>query len=211
VNEPIIPLIYPKGYSVQGMDVLGRYGKRLKDGRHGHISLYAKGEKTMTASRCKIVWAARHNIDIRTIPKEYSFWLADDGTLQCDTFNARMSMIASVKAKEIKVKREEYEFTEKYAHLALQMLDGNATAKARLFSLINGKRDELIAYARRAKGGGITRKSRVIHRHGNILHLRPYPVRTLLCSLAHRERQRAYQYADNTKSKETRNQQKNRI
>ena len=153
MNEPIIPLIYPKGYSVQGMDVIGRYGKRLKDGRHGHISLYAKGEKTLTASRCKIVWAARHNIDIRTIPKEYSFWLADDGTLQCDTFNARMSMIASVKAKEIKVKREEYEFTEKYAHLALQMLDGDATAKARLFSLINGKRDELIAYARRAKGG----------------------------------------------------------
>lgn len=153
MNEPIIPLIYPKGYSVQGMDVIGRYGKRLKDGRHGHISLYAKGEKTLTASRCKIVWAARHNIDIRKIPKEYSFWLADDGTLQCDTFNARMSMVVSVRAKEIKVKREEYEFTEKYAHLALQMLDGDATAKARLFSLINGKRDELISYARRAKGG----------------------------------------------------------
>jgi hypothetical protein len=153
VNEPIIPLIYPKGYSVQGMDVIGIYGRKLKDSRHGHISLYAKGQKGITASRCKIVWAARHNIDIRKIPKEYSFWLADDGTLQCDTFNARMSMIASVKAKEIKVKREEYEFTEKYAHLALQMLDGDATAKARLFSLINGKRDELISYAHRAKGG----------------------------------------------------------
>jgi len=202
VNEPIIPLIYPKGYSVQGMDVIGRYGKRLKDGKHGHIGLYAKGQKGITASRCKIVWAARHNIDIRKIPKEYSFWLADDGTLQCDTFNARMSMIASVKAKEIKVKREEYEFTEKYAHLALQMLDGDATAKARLFSLINGKRDELIAYARRAKGGGITRKSYSLHRHGNILHLRPYPVRTILRSIAHRERQRAYMYAHQRESEQ---------
>ena len=202
MNEPIIPLIYPKGYSVQGMDVIGRYGKRLKDGRHGHISLYAKGEKNLTASRCKIVWAARHNIDIRTFPKEYSFWLADDGTLQCDTFNARMSMIASVKAKEIKVKREEYEFTEKYAHLALQMLDGDATAKARLFSLINGKRDELISYARRAKGGGITRKSHSLHRHGNILHLRPYPVRAILRPIAHRKRQRAYMYAHQRESEQ---------
>ena len=111
-------------------------------------------------------------------------------------------MIASVKAKEIKVKREEYEFTEKYAHLALQMLDGDATAKARLFSLINGKRDELISYARRAKGGGITRKSHSLHRHGNILHLRPYPVRAILRPIAHRKRQRAYMYAHQRESEQ---------
>ena len=154
MNEMTIPLIYPEGYSVKGFDVIGRWGRPLKDGYKGNIKLQPTGGgRTISAQRYKIVWAARHNVDLRKIPKDYSFWVDNNGELKCDTFSNRMSQVVKIRQQEVKVKREDYAFIEQYAHIAIQMLDGDDSARTKLFVLINSKRDEFIRYARKAKGG----------------------------------------------------------
>ena len=155
--EKRIKLIFPEGYSVQGFDIIGLWGRPMKENRKGHVRLQRTGEKPYDVSRLKLVWAARMNIDVRKIPKKYSFYLDDNGYLQVDKFSDRMSRIVSERAKEVKVKREDYAFVEKYAHIALQMLDGDNDAKGQLFALINGKREMFIQYARRS-GGAFQRK-----------------------------------------------------
>lgn len=153
MNEITIPLIYPEGYAVKGFDVIGRWGRPLKEGYKGNIKLQPRGGRTISATRYKIVWAARHNVDLRKIPKGYSFYLDGNGELKCDTFSNRMSQVAKIRQQEVKVKREDYAFTEQYAHIAIQMCDGDVTARTRLYCLINSKRDEFIRYARRTNGG----------------------------------------------------------
>lgn len=153
MTERRIKLIYPEGYSVQGFDIIGLWGRPMKENRKGHVRLQKTGEKPLDVSKLKLIWAAQKGIDVRKIPQKYSFYLDDNGNIQCDTFSNRMSHILSERAKEIKVKREDYAFVEKYAHLAGLMCEGDQTAKAQLFALINGKRDMFIRYARKARGG----------------------------------------------------------
>ena len=153
MTERRIKLIYPEGYSVQGFDIIGLWGRPMKENRKGHVRLQKTGEKPLDVSKLKLIWAAQKGIDVRKIPQKYSFYLDDNGNIQCDTFSNRMSHIVSERAKEIKVKREDYAFVEKYAHLAGLMCEGDETAKAKLFALINGKRDMFIRYARKARGG----------------------------------------------------------
>lgn len=161
--EKRIKLIFPEGYSVQGFDIIGLWGRPMKENRKGHVRLQRTGEKPYDVSRLKLVWAARMNIDVRKIPKKYSFYLDDNGNLQVDKFSDRMSRIVSERAKEVKVKREDYAFVEKYAHIALQMLDGDNDAKGQLFALINGKREMFIQYARRSGGGGISEEKAILY------------------------------------------------
>ena len=188
--EKRIKLIFPEGYSVQGFDIIGLWGRPMKENRKGHVRLQRTGEKPYDVSRLKLVWAARMNIDVRKIPKKYSFYLDDNGNLQVDKFSDRMSHIVSERAKEVKVKREDYAFVEKYAHIALQMLDGDNDAKGQLFALINGKREMFIQYARRSGGGHFRGKSHSLHRHGNLLHLRPDMLWQILCPFSYRKRER---------------------
>lgn len=160
--EKRIKLIFPEGYSVQGFDIIGLWGRPMKENRKGHVRLQRTGEKPYDVSRLKLVWAAKMNIDVRKIPKKYSFYLDDNGNLQVDKFSDRMSRIVSERTKEVKVKREDYAFVEKYAHIALQMLDGDNDAKGQLFALINGKREMFIQYARRS-GGGISEEKAILY------------------------------------------------
>lgn len=51
------------------------------------------------------------------------------------------------------VKWQDYDFIEQFAHTAKMMLQGDEDAKVRLFTMLNARRDEFIAYARRALGG----------------------------------------------------------
>lgn len=147
-----IELIYPKGYYVQGYEVIGKHGRPLRPDRRNVYTLQT-GDKPLHANLYKIVWSARNKVDIRKIPKEYSFRLTDTGILLVETFSDRMSNAKKRQYSNMTVQYEDYDFIEKFASTAKAMIQGEVDARTQLFVLLNSKRDELIQYARYASGG----------------------------------------------------------
>lgn len=145
------PIIGLDGYSVQGFEVIGKHGRPLKADRRNVYSFRVDG-KVYHAELHKLIWCARHKVNVLDVPKDYSF-REFKGTIFVETFSDRMSNTRKALAQEVKVKREDYDFIEKYVQMAKAMLDGEPDAKAKLFSLLNGKRDEYVQYARTASGG----------------------------------------------------------
>lgn len=148
----MIELIYPKGYGVDGFDIIGKWGRPLKADRRDVFTLQVAGEPPLRATRYKLVWCARHRVDVRFVPREYSFRVVN-GELLCETFSDRMSMTRRIQEATVKVKWEDYDFIEHFAAIAKAMLKGEPDKLAELFALLNSQRDACISYARTASGG----------------------------------------------------------
>jgi hypothetical protein len=146
-----IPIVGFAGYYIDYPAICNKHGKPLKDGLRGVITLYDQ-QHVYKATRWKIIWAAQHGIDPRKIPRAYSF-REDNGTVLCETFSDRMSDTVKQRHKMATVKWQDYDFIERFAHTAKEMLQGDGTARMKLFTMLNQKRDELIKYARYAVGG----------------------------------------------------------
>lgn len=145
-------LIYPEGYSVEGFDIIGKWGRPLKADRRDVFTLQVAGVPPLRATRYKLVWCARHRVDVRCVPREYSFRVVN-GVLLCETFSDRMSLTRRMQEATVKVKWEDYDFIEHFAAIAKAMLQGEQDKAAELFSLLNSQRDACIIYARTASGG----------------------------------------------------------
>lgn len=147
----MIPIIGLDGYYVQGFEVIGKHGRPLKADRRNVYS-FRVGGKVFHHELHKVIWCARHKVNVNDVPRDYSFRKLK-GIILVETFSDRMSYTRKALAQEVKVKREDYDFIEKYASMAKAMLDGLPDARSELFSLLNGKRDEYVGYARTASGG----------------------------------------------------------
>ena len=145
------PIIGLDGYFVQGFEIIGKHGRPLKADRRNVYS-FRVGGKAYHAELHKVVWCARHRVNVMDVPKDYSFREVN-GTNMVETFSDRMSSTRKALAQEVKVKREDYDFVETFARMAKGLLDGEPDAKAKIFSLLNSKRDECVRYARTASGG----------------------------------------------------------
>ncbi len=182
-----IPLIYPQGYYVKGYDIIGKHGRPLRPDKRNVYTLQTEG-KPIHANLYKIVWSARHKVDIRKIPKEYSFRLTDTGILVVESFSDRMSKAKKIQYSTVTVQYEDYDYIERFAHLAKAMIQGEVDAKTQLFVLLNSKRDDLIQYARNASGGVSLQKatdytdSAIIKVYGTIL-ARTYAVPSPIASI----------------------------
>lgn len=148
----MIELIYPKGYGVEGFDIIGKCGRPLKADRRDVFTLQVAGGPPLRATRCKLVWCAMHHVDVRRVPREYSFRVVN-GVLLCETFSDRMSLTRRMQEATVKVKWQDYDFIEHFAAIAKAMLKGEPDKLAELFALLNSQRDALILYARTASGG----------------------------------------------------------
>ena len=147
----MIPIPGLEGYYVQGFEVIGKHGRPLKADRRNVYAFRVKG-KTVHVELHKVIWCARHKVDVFDVPRDYSFRELR-GTILVETFSDRMSNTRRALAREVKVKWEDYDFIEKFAQAAKRMLDGEPDGRAQLFTLLNSKRDEYIRYARTASGG----------------------------------------------------------
>lgn len=145
------PIIGLDGYFVQGFEIIGKHGRPLKADRRNVYS-FRVGGRAYHAELHKVVWCARHRVNVMDVPKDYSFREVN-GTIMVETFSDRMSNTRKALAQEVKVKREDYDFIETFARMAKGLLDGEPDAKAKIFSLLNSKRDECVRYARTASGG----------------------------------------------------------
>lgn len=148
----LIELKYPKGYAVKGLEIIGKWGRPMKADRRDVFTLQAD-EGRIRATRSKIVWCAMNGRDIRRVPREYSFRIADNGIVIVETFSDRMSYVRHRQNMAVKVQWEDYDFIERFARTAKQMIEGKPDARRELFLMLNGKRDEFIGYARRSCGG----------------------------------------------------------
>lgn len=148
----MLPLIGLEGYHVQGFEIIGRHGRPLKPDRRNVYTLQAGSGKVYRAELHKLVWCARHKVNVMEVPRDYSFRELN-GTILVETFSERMSNTRRTLAQVVKVKQEDYDFIERFAHTAKAMLNGEPDAKASLFSLLNSKREDFIRYARTASGG----------------------------------------------------------
>lgn len=148
----MLPIIGFEGYYVQGFEIIGKHGRPLKAGRRNVYTLQTNQGKPYHAELHKLIWCARKKVNVMDVPKDYSFRELN-GTIFVETFSDRMSNTRKALAKEVKVKFEDYDFIERFASTAKGMLNGEPDAKARLFSLLNSKRDECVKYARTASGG----------------------------------------------------------
>lgn len=146
-------LVFPEGYTIDGYEIIGKRGVPLKPDRRDVFTLQARGCPPVRANRYKLVWCARNGVDVRDIPKEFSFRLSDNGVLIVETFSDRMSSVRKRLANTVKVQFEDYDFIERFASTAKRMISGEPEALADLFVLLNSQRDSLIQYARTASGG----------------------------------------------------------
>ena len=148
-----IPLIYPQGYSVCGMEIIGKHGHPLLPDKHNVVALRDRNspKKRVRMPYAKVIYAAQHNIDIRDIPPEYSF-LEVDGEIQVFTYSGRMAYLANERNKQYKLKLENYELIHEYAQHMIDFLNGDTEAKANVFKLLNKRREEFILYAQRQVG-----------------------------------------------------------
>lgn len=151
--EQMLPLKGTDGYFVQGFNIIGKFGRALKPDRRKVYRIMADDKKPLRANLNKLVWCARRGIDVRQVPRDYSFRNTDTGWVEVETFSNRMSRTRQAVNKAVKMQREDYDFIERFAHTALSMIDGEPDAKLQLFTLLNSKRDECIRYARTASGG----------------------------------------------------------
>lgn len=148
----MLPIIGLEGYYVQGFEIIGRHGRPLKPGRRNVYTLQTNSGKAYHAELHKLIWCARHKVNVMEVPRDYSF-REMNGMIIVETFSDRMSNTRKALAQEVKVKYEDYDFIERFAQTAKGMLKGEPDAKAHLFSLLNSKRDDYICYARTASGG----------------------------------------------------------
>ena len=148
----MLPIIGLEGYYVQGLEIIGRHGRPLKPGRRNVYTFQTNSGKTYHAELHKLIWCARHKVNVMQVPKDYSFRELN-GTIFVETFSDRMSNTRRALAQQVKVKYEDYDYIERFAQLAKRLLNGEPDAKANLFSFLNSKRDECIRYARTASGG----------------------------------------------------------
>ena len=106
-----IPLIYPQGYSVCGMEIIGKHGHPLLPDKHNIVKLFNRNSPKgyIRMPYAKIIYAAKNNIDIRDIPPEYSF-MEVDGEILVFTHSGRMAYLANERTKQYKLKLENYDF-----------------------------------------------------------------------------------------------------
>lgn len=147
-----IPIVGFDGYYINYPTICNKKGKPLKAGNRDVFTIYDHSGSKYYGTRWKIIWAAEHGIDPRKIPRSYSFREVN-GSVYCETFSDRMSHTLNQRKAVAKVKWQDYDFIEKFAHTAKEMLLGDSSAKVKLFAMLNSKRDELIEYARHASGG----------------------------------------------------------
>lgn len=148
-----IPLIYPQGYSVCGMEIIGKHGHPLLPDKHNIVKLFNRNSPKgyIRMPYAKIIYAAKNNIDIRDIPPEYSF-MEVDGEILVFTHSGRMAYLANERNKQYKLKLENYDFIHEYAQHMIDFLNGKIEAKANVFRLLNKRREEFIQYAQRQVG-----------------------------------------------------------
>lgn len=137
--------------TVRDYDIYGKHGIRKPGKRDCYHYSYTDGSRGY-ANRWKLVWCAEHDTDPRKVGKEYSFRLLN-GVVICEEFGKRMSEAYDERRKQARLKWEDYDFIERFAHECKELLNGGCDARGRIFSMLNGKRDELIRYAMHAAGG----------------------------------------------------------
>ena len=147
-----IPIVGFDGYYINYPTICNKKGKPLKAGTRDVFTIYDHNGSKYQGTRWKIIWAAEHGVDPRKIPRTYSFREVN-GSVYCETFSDRMCHTVKQRNAVAKVKWQDYDFIEKFAHTAKEMILGDSSAKAKLFTMLNSKRDELIEYARHASGG----------------------------------------------------------
>lgn len=140
------------GYYVQGLQVIGRHKHPLKPDKRNIIAMCANDGKLYRGELYKIIWSALNDIDVRDVPKLYSF-REENGTIIVETFSERMSNVRKQYYNTAKAKYDDYVFIADYAEIAKQMLNHYPDSRLRLFHLLNSKRDECVKYARYASGG----------------------------------------------------------
>ena len=148
--EKKIPIKGCPGYFVLGTEIIGKRGKVLKAGKHDIYRLKVCG-KVLSAPRFKLVWCAENGHSPQEVPAHFSFYF-DEGLVRVTIFSERMAGVRARMRMTVRVKREDYDFLERYARFAKDMIDGAPDAASRLFALINSRRDEYISYARRQCG-----------------------------------------------------------
>lgn len=140
------------GYYINYPAIYNKHDKPLKASTRDIFTIYDHNGSKYQATRWKIIWAAEHGIDPRKIPRSYSFREVN-GSVYCETFSDRMCRTVKQRNAVAKVKWQDYDFIEKFAHTAKEMILGDSNANVKLFTMLNSKRDELIEYARHASGG----------------------------------------------------------
>lgn len=142
---------YPSGYTI---DANGIYhnGRALKGGKRGVYVLFDK-EKRVRGSFSKWMYSAIKQIDIRKIPRDFSFSIGEDGQVTVEMFTDRMARIR----REYHVGQErvlqDYQDMIDFGRVCVDVIGGGEEARNRLFAMLNARRDEIIRYAKDTLGG----------------------------------------------------------
>ncbi len=143
------------GYYVIGEKVYSRrLGYPLKHGKHDVVRLWMN-KKSYAFSRAKVVWCANNGVDPTTIPRTYAFTI-NGGVAVCELFSDKMSKLKTEcpEMYNVEITKGDYRTMMTFSMLALQVLSGDANAKANLYSFLHSYRSELASYAVTAVGGG---------------------------------------------------------
>lgn len=148
------------GYYVIGEKVYSRrLGHPLKPEKHDVVRLWMN-KKSYAFSRAKVVWCANNGVDPTTIPRTYAFTI-NGGVAVCELFSDKMSKLKTEcpEMYNVEITKGDYRTMMTFSMLALQVLSGDANAKANLYSFLHSYRAELAAYAVTAVGGGRCKES----------------------------------------------------
>lgn len=148
------------GYYVIGDKVYSRrLGYPLKTEKNDIVRLW-RNCKSNGFSRAKVVWCANNGVDPTTIPRIYAFTI-NGGVAVCELFSDKMSKLktGSPEIYNVEITKGDYRTMMAFSSMALQVLSGDAIAKANLYSFLHSYRAELASYAVTAVGGVGTKRA----------------------------------------------------
>ena len=140
-------------YYTDGIDIY----KHLKDGRWKRLKPLARdcfvltvNSKRYYGTRAKMIWCAEHKVSPDAVDAKFSFKMVD-GHSEVMMFADKMRDVRIDYNEKVKASWQDYDYIERFAHLAKAHLQGDKTAASQLYQMLSSERNDLLAYA---MGGG---------------------------------------------------------
>ena len=134
-------------YYTDGIDIY----KHLKDGRWKRLRPLARdcfvltvNSKRYYGTRAKMIWCAEHKVSPDAVDAKFAFQMVD----------GKMRDVRIDYNEKVKASWQDYDYIERFAHLAKAHLQGDKTAASELWQMLSSERNDLLAYAMSAAGGG---------------------------------------------------------
>lgn len=143
-------------YYTDGIDIY----KHLKDGRWKRLRPLARdcfvltvNSKRYYGTRVKMIWCAEHKVSPDAVDAKFAFQMVD-GHSEVMMFADKMRDVRIDYNEKVKASWQDYDYIERFAHLAKAHLQGDKTAASQLWQMLSSERNDLLAYAMGGAAGG---------------------------------------------------------